>query len=107
MIRSRAVEQEVLDMLDGNAVRRNQHPEPKVQLATKIELLGRDLMADSNDNPPLKSPSTAPNVRPDSGPTRSDSDAAINTALDRETRRTAGESLTADVPLKRQWDSEL
>jgi ribosomal protein S1 len=94
-------------MLDGNAVRRNQHPEPKDQIATKVEPVGRDLMADSNDNPPLKSPSTTPNVRPDSGPTRSDSDAAINTALDRETRRTAGESLTADVPLKRQWDSEL
>ncbi len=64
-------------------------------------------MADSNDNPPLKSPSTAPAARADSGVPHSDSDAAINTALDRETRRTAGEPSTAELPLKRQWDSEL
>src|SRR5580658_2126999 len=64
-------------------------------------------MADSNDNPPLKPPSTAPNARPDSGPARFDTDEAIDTALAKETRRIAGEPLTADVPLKRQWDPEL
>ena len=64
-------------------------------------------MADSNDNPPIKSPSTAPNARPDAGPTRFDSDEAIDTALAKETRRTTGEPLTTDVPLKRQWDPEL
>ena len=43
--------------------------------------------------------------RPGSG--HLDTDEAIDNALAAETRRTAGELRTADLPLKRQWDAEL
>ena len=64
-------------------------------------------MADLNDAPSVQTQSKPPIVRPNFGPTRSDSDATIDTALDKETRRTPGDPPIADVPLKRQWDSEL
>jgi small subunit ribosomal protein S1 len=64
-------------------------------------------MADSNDNPPLKSPAPTPNARSDAGATRSETDEAIDAALDTATGRTAGEPRGGEVPLKRQWDAEM
>ena len=61
-------------------------------------------MAESNDNPPQKSTS---NSQADAVPTRPEMDEAIDTALAAETRRTAGEPRSSDIPFKRQWDAEL
>src|SRR3954454_20667607 len=69
--------------------------------------VGIDLMTDSNANPPQHPATTAPSARPDSGPTRTDTDEAIDAALAKATGRTAGEPRTAEVPLKRQWDAEM
>jgi small subunit ribosomal protein S1 len=66
-------------------------------------------MTDSNENPPQRPTTPAPNVRPEPGPgpARSESDEAIDAALKASTGRTAGEPRAADVPLKRQWDPEM
>jgi ribosomal protein S1 len=64
-------------------------------------------MAESNEQPTLHKPPSAPNPRPQPGPERSESDEAIDAALSKETRRTAGEPRAAEVSLKRQWDADL
>src|SRR5262245_65505775 len=64
-------------------------------------------MAESNERPTLQQPPTAPSPRPEPQPARTEADEAIDAALSKETRRTAGEPRTAEVSLKRQWDADL
>ena len=64
-------------------------------------------MAESNEQPTLQQPPTAPSARPQPRPERSASDEAIDAALSRETKRTAGDPRAAEVALKRQWDADL
>ncbi len=61
-------------------------------------------MPESNENPSQK---PAPKAQPNAASTRPETDEDYNRALAAETRRTAGEPLAADIPLKRQWDAEL
>src|SRR5438067_844055 len=64
-------------------------------------------MADPNDNPPRPSPATTPRPGSDLGSTRSETDDAIDAALETATGRTAGEPRVGEIPLKRQWDAEM
>jgi small subunit ribosomal protein S1 len=64
-------------------------------------------MAESNEQPTLQKPPTAPISRPQAGPERTASDEAIDAALSKATGRTAGDPRAAEVALKRQWDADL
>src|SRR5262245_38346900 len=64
-------------------------------------------MAEPNEKPTLQNPPTGAGPRPEAGPERTSTDEAIDAALFKETKRTAGEPRTAEVSLKRQWDAEL